>query len=403
MQRPNIFWISIDSLRRDFLSVYNQQRTCYTYLDELAEQGCIFENAFPGGNWTMPSHATMLSGLDITSHMIWSWAHRFAAETQTAFDIFHKSGYSTGCFAIPELRDLFSRHLVDSSGQADSPLLFKTLDTDNPFFVFWHTYNVHYPYGIKAPKYFDLDADEVDYDAGGPTMSYLRHLIATGRTDLITDAYGSEIQRAARFIRGVASKLKRLGKFENTYFIITADHGEAWRLNGLFHCNFVEEVLQVPLAITGPEILPSRVRSLVSLSSLLPTVMELCGLNTEDYEMFDGESLRPLIDGAQPEERPLVIGGPDGIRSKYNYIAVRQSNWMLIKALDFYTESFHRVEDGGISVDLSFCQIPEAGLRVREELRSIADRHADRLLSNTANKVALSTDTQKKLRALGYV
>src|ERR1700760_4555648 len=76
MKGANVFWISIDSLRRDFLHAYNPALMRSTYLDELAQTGCVFENAFPGGNWTMPSHASMLTGQDTTSHMIWSWQHR---------------------------------------------------------------------------------------------------------------------------------------------------------------------------------------------------------------------------------------------------------------------------------------------------------------------------------------
>src|SRR6185369_3155107 len=113
MKRANIFWISVDSLRKDFLHIYNQAENRHTYLDELAESGCIFENAFPGGNWTMPSHASMMTGLDVTSHMIWSWQHRFPPGTLTAFDLFHRAGYTTGCFAIPQLRELFSELPID--------------------------------------------------------------------------------------------------------------------------------------------------------------------------------------------------------------------------------------------------------------------------------------------------
>src|SRR5215213_11988157 len=107
MKKPNVLWISIDSLRKAFLHTYAPHNRV-TFLDELAREGCIFDNAFPGGNWTMPSHASMFTALDTTSHMIWSWEHRFQPETQTAFDIFHDEGYSVGCFTIPQLGALLA-------------------------------------------------------------------------------------------------------------------------------------------------------------------------------------------------------------------------------------------------------------------------------------------------------
>lgn len=402
MKKHNVFWISVDSLRRDFLSIYHPGNGRHTYLDELAEQGCIFENAFPGGNWTMPSHATMLTGSDVTSHMIWRWNHRFAEGTQTAFDIFHNAGYTTGCFAIPQLSDLFSGRPIDHAGLSNSPNLLKCLTSPDPFFAFWHTYKVHYPYGIEPPK--DYSDAETDYDLGGRSLNYIRHLIINGQTEIIIDSYRREIQEVARFVRAVVSKLKKLGRFEDTYFIITADHGEAWQIDRTFHCNFREEVLRVPLAISGPGIRPSRVSSIVSLASLLPTVLELCGFEDARYaESFDGESLLPKMDCRPDDERPVVVGGPNGARSNHPYLAVRQGEWMLVKALNHYMESFHRIGENGVSPDLLSRPIPDAGRKMLEEFRSIAERHAERLLSRRSSVVELTRETEKKLQALGYV
>ena len=81
----------------------------------------------------------MLTGLDATSHMIWSWAHRLAEGTRTAFDLFHDAGYTTGCFAIPQLGSLFSGSPIDYVGSTTDPRLLKCLSSDKPFFAFWHT------------------------------------------------------------------------------------------------------------------------------------------------------------------------------------------------------------------------------------------------------------------------
>src|SRR4029079_9008543 len=107
------------------------------------------------------------------------------------------------------------------------PELLKCLDGGKPFFTFWHTYNVHYPYGILLPK--DYDDANTDYDIPPPVLGYLRHLIISGQDYIILDSYRRQIQSVSRFIKQIASRLKKLGKFEETYFIITADHGEAWR------------------------------------------------------------------------------------------------------------------------------------------------------------------------------
>lgn len=402
MKRPNVLWISIDSLRKDFLHTYAPGQNRHTYLDELAEQGVVFDNAFPGGNWTMPSHASMFTGLDTTSHMIWTWQHRFAPGTTTAFDLFHRAGYTVGSFAIPQLAALFEGLPIDYTGDANSPGLLKCLESAEPFFVFWHTYNVHYPYGVAVPE--DYDDAEADYDLSSRTLNYLRHLILTGRTDVIHDSYRREVQQAARFVRGLATKLKRLGKFEDTYFIITADHGETWLKNSTFHNNFQEGVLNVPLAITGPGLGPGRVASPVGAVDLLPTILELCGVATpEDLESLDGVSLLPALKSARDEAHHVVIAGPDGGRSRHRYVAVRNQSWMLVTALNHWCESFHRVGADGASANVLDAALPDDGRRALEEFRAVAERHAERVLSNKDHVTELSRTTERKLRALGYV
>lgn len=402
MNKANILWISVDSLRKDFLHTYAPQQNRYTFLDELAEQGCVFDNAFPAGNWTMLSHASMLTGLDVTSHMIWSWQHRFQPGVQTAFDIFKRANYKVGFFTIPHLADLFSDHPIDYSGGIDVPGLMKCFESPEPFFAFWHTYNVHYPYGMVIPK--DYDDSQADYDLPSRTLNYLRHLIITGQTELIHDSYRREIHKAARYVQGMITKLKRLGKLENTYIILTADHGEVWQKNTTFHNNFRESVLRVPLAIIGPGIEPSRFDSAVSLVDLLPTVLELCGLNPYEVgEAFDGISLLPRMKTPSDDGHYVVTAGPDGGRARHRYLSIRNARWKFLTSMTHWCEDFHSVNADGASANLLDGPLPEEGRRVLEEFRSVAERHIERLLSKQDSITELSKGTEKKLRALGYV
>jgi hypothetical protein len=344
----------------------------------------------------------MFTGRDVTSHMIWSWQHRFPPNTRTAFDFFHRAGYAVGCFAIPQLAALFADAPIDYSGTASSPNLLKCLESSEPFFVFWHTFNVHYPYGMVMPR--DYDDAESDYDLPSRTLNYLRHLILTGRTDLIHDSYHREVRQAARLVQGLVNKLKALGKFEDTYFIITADHGETWVKNTTFHNNFQESVLRVPLAMIGPGLERRRIAAPVSSIDLLPTILELCGAATpEEVADFDGLSLVPQLNEPPDESQPIVIAGPDGGRARHRYIAVRNAHWMLVSAMTHWCESFHRIDAEGASGNLLDDPLPESGRRVLDEFRSVAERHTERLLGQQENLTELSKATEKKLRALGYV
>ena len=63
-----IVLVSIDTLRADHLGLYGHERFTSPVLDEVARQGVVFEDASAPSPWTLPSHASMLSGLSPFQH-----------------------------------------------------------------------------------------------------------------------------------------------------------------------------------------------------------------------------------------------------------------------------------------------------------------------------------------------
>src|SRR5687768_16806226 len=61
--RPNLIIISLDTLRADRLGTYGNTRDTSRNLDEFAETGAVFEQAMSVSSWTLPAHASMLSGV----------------------------------------------------------------------------------------------------------------------------------------------------------------------------------------------------------------------------------------------------------------------------------------------------------------------------------------------------
>ncbi|MCA9491470.1 MAG: sulfatase-like hydrolase/transferase, partial [Myxococcales bacterium] len=60
--QPDVLLVSIDTLRADHLGTYGYARDTSPFLDQLAEEGTLFEQAWSPTSWTLPSHTTMLSG-----------------------------------------------------------------------------------------------------------------------------------------------------------------------------------------------------------------------------------------------------------------------------------------------------------------------------------------------------
>ena len=108
-RRPNVVLVSIDTLRADHLSCYGYRRATSPGLDRLAAGGVLFERTVAPTSWTLPSHVSMLTGLEISLHGIaadlqWGAAKgRETARPPSLFgrflpELLSEAGYRTGGF-----------------------------------------------------------------------------------------------------------------------------------------------------------------------------------------------------------------------------------------------------------------------------------------------------------------
>ena len=61
--KPNIILITMDTTRSDHLSCYGYHKNTTPNLDALAHEGVIFTNAYATSPWTLPSHASIFTGM----------------------------------------------------------------------------------------------------------------------------------------------------------------------------------------------------------------------------------------------------------------------------------------------------------------------------------------------------
>ena len=103
-------------------------------------------------------------------------------------------------------------------------------------------------------------------------------------------------------MRHFLSDLKQRGRLDNAVVIVTGDHGEALGERGtLFHgWNLYDELVRVPLVLSGPAIAPGAIRSPVSLVRLPATLLELAGLEAP-------VSFAPALPLAGDEQRPARV------------------------------------------------------------------------------------------------
>ncbi len=97
--RPNVLIVVWDTVRADRMSLYGYERATTPKLEAWAKDAVVFEHATAPGMWTLPSHASMFTGLRQTEHgakASWRWLdHRF----DTLAELLGADGYDTFAFS----------------------------------------------------------------------------------------------------------------------------------------------------------------------------------------------------------------------------------------------------------------------------------------------------------------
>ncbi|RPJ43501.1 MAG: hypothetical protein EHM19_08595, partial [Candidatus Latescibacterota bacterium] len=161
--RPNIVLISIDTLRPDHLGCYGYERRTSPHIDRLAERGIVFEDAMSASCWTLPSHATMLTGLYPSFHGLQDDGEGLPESIPTLAEELRRSGYRTlaavshvyvsSTYRLDRGFDRFDDSLI--RGGAENPRAAETVDRalalfdgtpEGPFFLFVHFFDPHSDY-----------------------------------------------------------------------------------------------------------------------------------------------------------------------------------------------------------------------------------------------------------------
>jgi len=322
---PNVIFVSFDALRKDFLKTYNNSVSHVTVFERAAEKGVVFHNAFPNGNWTVPSHASMFSGLEPYDHEVYNWNESLKLNTTTIFSLARDLGYKTVCYASNGVTPIIGNEkgLFDYIAHTWDSYIDSIKQSVKPWFVFLHFLETHAPYGIDSK--YTPEPNDLDFVLENNKFNYIRKLICSDQISLVEKAYRKQLQKAS----DVVNKLwNQLG--ENTVVILCSDHGEDWRPYHPFHCSFEEAVLRIPLVACSPAYNPAVNFNLIAHSDMLSLLcilagwpQDLCSKKTEA-----GDLKKWMPDSAQKGR--IIICGPNSFDNNEVYFAVRDLNHMAI-------------------------------------------------------------------------
>lgn len=351
--KPNIVLIECDSMDGRVMSCLRHLAAYTPNLDQLAERGVVFRNAYCNSPQCCPSRASRWSGRHI--HEIEAWNNHKGIEPGAPTYLTHleNAGYRTQVFGktdyvsgghslgarvyawtraanirlpqkplptsqlthipgpVERVHERDWKHVDDSiawlQGQAKNEV---------PFFLNCSV-GIPHPAFVSSDWWLDkIDPDRVTIPRKStaerhPVMDYMSTTKnCAGAFDeedvlAIRRTYYAMVAELDAMVGHIFRAVSDLGLLDRTYIIFMSDHGEMnmehdqWLKNAPY-----EASVRVPLIISGPGVEENKVMDdLVSLVDFYPTLMDMAGLPRP--EDLDGDSLMPALSGRSSQQRVL--------------------------------------------------------------------------------------------------
>ena len=336
--RPNVLLITLDTTRADRLGCYGYAGARTPALDRLAARGVLFEQAVCSAPLTLPSHATILTGLLPPEHGLrLNSVGALPAGVPTLATELRRRGYRTAAFvAATVLAAKFgldrgfqvyddnippeARRGGGEGGQAyrsgesvaDAAIRWLQQPSRAPFFCWVHFYDPHWPYHAHTDRFGAQFADR-PYDA---EIAYL----------------DAQVQR-------LLDALTQTGVGPRTLIVAVGDHGET--LAGEPHAEprphhglmLYRGTMRVPLILCGAGVRRHgrRVGALVETADVFPTVLACCGARAPARS--SGRDLRPWLRGRSAA--PRACYGESELPASYGWSGQRSlttEEWKYIRS-----------------------------------------------------------------------
>ncbi|HYM75828.1 MAG TPA: sulfatase-like hydrolase/transferase [Candidatus Dormibacteraeota bacterium] len=393
---PDVYLVTIDTLRADHVHCYGYDRIQTPTLDGLAKDGVRFANAFTPSPITNTSHTSILTGLLPSAHGVTDFARPLGNDHPTLAEVLKKKGYQTAAFIgavildskamAPGLDrgfdfyDNFPEHTQSKSRwgrlerRAEEVVrraeAWRDAHPAGQHFMWVHLYDPHDPYEPPPPY----------------SVQYKDRL------------YDGEIAYADSALGNFVAHLKQHGWYDNALIVVVGDHGEGLgehqeETHGIF---LYDSTLHVPLICKLPGRNPSRtVQQQARTTDIFPTILDL--LKIAGPEQLDGESLKTLIDGREASERTVIAETDYPLHFGWAPLrAVRAEGLKFIEAPR--PEVYDLRADPG---ELKNAYEPW-NAAVQRSRKILADRWA-RMPRSAPSSATVPAGTLDELRALGYL
>lgn len=391
-----ILYIDIDTLRPDHMSCYGYRRRTTPHLDKIAEAGTRFDRVYCSDAPCLPSRAALISGMfgikngavghggTAADRCLSGRARGFTddVDTENFNHIFRKAGLftaSVSTFAERHCAYWYNAGFHETyntggrGGESGEEVMNTALDwmdrhgaSDN-WYLHVHLWDPHTPYRVPAdfPNPFAEEAypdwitpavfaghqqmtgphgvNEIGMytDEEDPRFPRQPGALRThGELRRLFDGYDLGIHYADFLLGRLFDRMRALGIYDDTAFIVTSDHGENMGELGLYseHGTADEPTCHIPLLIKWPGGPAGHVDAGLHYQlDLAPTMAELLDVPAAPH--WDGRSLRPAVTtGAACGRDALVLSQMAHVCQR----GARFERWLYIRTVH---DGFHLFDD----------------------------------------------------------
>ncbi|NIR52851.1 sulfatase-like hydrolase/transferase, partial [candidate division KSB1 bacterium] len=340
--KPNIFLITVDSLRCDHLGCYGYRKPTSPNIDAFAQHSTLFTHAFSNGPNTPHAFPAIMAARESLKSMKLGLfdapatlaetlcAHGYATigfnaanpyvsryfHYHRGFDEFHDyldfeirvdEGHGDSSFiAVPQLeidKYVISEESIKAKATLEATINaeifeFITRLRDEPFFMWVHYMDTHYPYLPQLQPQLELNMEPISKEENFALNVCVRENmgISSRERKTLIRLYDAAVRQLDTKIAELLHFLKRHDLFESALIILTADHGEEFVDHGdLQHkSKLFEELMHVPFILKRPFQKTGECQHFASLLQLAPTIVTEAGMGNP----FDHRS---VFDVSEPE------------------------------------------------------------------------------------------------------
>lgn len=399
--RPvNILLITLDTTRADRLGCYGYDAAETPHLDSLAARGVLFERAYAPIPMTLPSHASMLTGLWPPEHgLITNGQNALDPSIPTAATLLTAHGYSTAAFiagivlhsklGLNQGFHVYDDDLSNSVAGVDELHRYRdgrfVIDSALKWLKSWHERADQQPFFCWVHLY-------------DPHDPYLNHPDEFG-TRFAGQPYDAEIAYTDRQVGRLLEALAQMGINDRTCVVVVGDHGESLGEHGEETHGFMlhESTLRVPLIIAHPQSHAARQRVTVPvpLVDLFPTLLEVAGVHVPNN--VSGQSLQRAIIGEALTHRVCYS------QTEQPYL---EASWCPLRSLTTDRWRYVRTTQPEL-YDLAadpreLSNLAESQPEVIRDLERKLSEFESHLRRRTGIGVTMSAQERRALESLGY-